>query len=107
MVKQYPDIIQIVTDSDYEQDVNGNFVPIAGSGSTFTSSCRAQPAGDNPVIKGDDGNDLVYSWVIYMPKTSAELEFGANVTLTRHDGIVFTGSLKRQYNGQLNSRLWV
>ena len=106
MVKQYPDTVVITKLPEFTQDANGNFQP-AGEGVTFTSECRAEPAGSNPVIKGNDGNDIVYSWIVYFPKSSEVFSFGENVEITRADGSIFESSLKRQSNGQLNSRLWV
>lgn len=106
MVKQYPDTILITSDPAFTQDSKGYFES-SGAGGTFTSGCRAEPAGSNPVIKGEDGNDLVYSWIVYLPKTSEAFAFGAGVTLTLADGSIHKSSLKRSSNGQFNTRLWV
>lgn len=103
---QYPDTVSILKKPVYEQDANGKFKPV-GEGSTFTSDCRAEESGSNPLVIGDDGNQVIYSWVIYMPKTSEVLAFGDDVTLTRGDGSIHKSTLKRQRNGKFNSRLWV
>lgn len=103
---QYPDTIVIVGSSAYTQDTEGDFVT-GVSGNTFTSDCRGEPAGDNPAIRGEDGDILVYSWVVYMPKTTVKFVFGDKVTLTKDDGSVYESFVKSHYNGQLNSRVWV
>lgn len=104
---QYPDTIEITKDPEFTQDEEtGNFE--SGEANTpFTSECRAEPAGSNPVIKGANGDDIMYSWIVYMPKTSEVFEFGDAVKVTKADGSEFIGNVKRQYNGQFNSRLWV
>jgi len=106
MVKQYPHTITVDITPGFEPDEKGNLQETGQSG-TFSSDCRAEPAGSNPVIKGADGEDLVYSWIVYMPKTDVKLSFGDTVTITVENGQQHSASLKRQHNGQLNTRLWV
>lgn len=103
---QYPDHIEILKSPEFIKEANGNFNP-GGDGEQFTSQCRAEPAGSNPEIKGADGNHIYYSWVVYMPKISEVFEFGDKATVTKADGSVYTGSVKRQHNGLFNTRLWV
>ena len=102
---QYPDKITITRKPEYAQDANGNFKPV-GEGTAFTSSCRAEVAGDYPTIPGADGQKVAYSWIVYMPKTAENFAFGCNVVITK-GGKDFKSSLKQQYNGQFNTRLWV
>lgn len=107
VISQYPDNIEVTKIPEYLQDEDtGNFEPV-GEGEIFTSECRAEPAGSNPVIKGADGSDIVYAWIVYMPQTTEVLTFGDTVKITKADGSVYEGSLKRQYNGQFNTRIWV
>lgn len=106
MVNQYPDTVLITRKPEFAQNASGNYKP-AGEESTFTSECRAEPAGDNPVIKGADGNMVEYSWIVFMPKTSEVFAFGDTVQITKADGSIYKGSLKRPSNGQFNTRLWV
>lgn len=104
---QYPDNIVITGNADFIQnEQTGNFEPVS-PGTAFSSECRAEPAGSNPVIKGKDGDDIVFSWIVYLPKTSEVFQFGDKVAITKADGSVFNADVKRQYNGQFNSRLWV
>lgn len=106
MVSQYPDIIVISPKPEFTQDESGNF----GAGQTpnaFTSECRAEVAGSNPIITGTDGQTVSYKLIVYMPKTSEFFAFGDEVTVTKADGSIYEGSLKQQSNGQFNSRIWV
>ena len=107
MVSYYPDTVEVTKQPEYVQDEETGYFDTEEEGVLFASDCRAEPAGPNPVIKGDDGNDIVYSWIVYMPKTSEVLEFGWPVKVTKADGSIYESSLKRQYNGKFNSRLWV
>lgn len=111
MVNQYPHTIIIQPQGEFEQDASGNFNPSAWSGEVFSSECRAEPAGSNPVIKGPvirgvDGGEIAFGWEVFLPKTDKNFRFGDKVTITV-DGNEFPDTLKRQYNGQFNTQLWV
>ncbi|WP_372932437.1 hypothetical protein [Mariniphaga sediminis] len=106
MVNQYPDTVIVAKEPEYMQGEKGYF-STGAEPITFDSECRAEPAGSNPVIRGDDGNDILYSWLVYLPKSSQVFAFGDKVKLTKADGSIYESSLKRFYNGQFNTRLWV
>ena len=103
---QYPDTITITRSPGYTQDANGNFKP-DGEGIPFTGSCRAEVAGNNPVIPGADGEKVEYSWVVYMPKQTEKFAYGCQLVITLADGSTYSSSLKQQKNGHFNTRLWV
>lgn len=106
MVTQYPDTVTVAHSATWSQETDGDFK--AGTAATsFTSSCRFEPAGPNPVIRGEDGAEVYYSWVVYMPQTTTVFAYGDPVTVTLLNATTYTGKLKRQSNGQLNTRLWV
>ncbi|MCW0484061.1 hypothetical protein [Gaoshiqia sediminis] len=73
----------------------------------FSSICRAEPAGKGDVLRGTDGNEISFAFVVYLPKASTILSAGSKVTIAFEDGSLVNATLKRQQNGQLNSRLWV
>lgn len=102
----YPDQITITRKPAFAQDASGNFKPV-GEAVDFTFECRGEPAGSNPVVRGDDGNMVEYSWIVYMNRTNIVFKFGDKVKLTKEDGSEYESTLKRQYNGRFNSRLWV
>lgn len=105
---QYPDTIEVTRNPVYTQDEDGYFESEEGEKTlVFTSECRAEPAGSNPVIRGIDGNEIIYVWIVYLPLTSETFEFGLKVKVTKLDGSVYEGSLKRFYNGKFNTRIWV
>lgn len=106
MVEQYPHTITVTRQPVFSQDDEGDFQP-SGSATSFTSEGRAEPAGSNPVIRGADGDVEQYEYVIYMPLTTEEFAHGNPVSVTFENGTERTGTLKRQHNGQFNTRLWV
>lgn len=102
---QYPDTIEITKAPEFVQDEDHNFKP-SGEGTVVSLECRAEVAGNNPVITGADGNKVEYSWIVYMPLTSEEFHFGDEVKITK-GGREFSSTVKQQYNGQFNTRIWV
>jgi len=106
MVIQYPHNIEVLNREEPVQNTaTGKFTVAAPS--TFNSECRAEPNGKGSSIRGADGIEIVFDFVVFMPLTNVILKYGSKVTLTLDDGSIYSGTLKRQHNGQLNSRLWV
>jgi hypothetical protein len=106
MVTQYPDSITVSHSATWVQETDGDFKADT-SATSFTSVCRCEPAGSNSVLRGTDGAEIVYDWIVYMPKTTTVFVFGNPVSMVLANATTYTGTLKRQSNGQLNTRLWV
>ena len=106
MVKQYPHSITITPKVDPVQGHSGDFAA-PGTGAVVTSPCRVEPAGSNPVLTGADGNVVNYAFVVYMPLRTNQFRYGDAVVITLANQSQFTGFIKQQSNGQLNTRLWV
>lgn len=104
MVAQYPHSITVMWKTKPTQDMNGDWVE--GSINTFTSVCRAEANGEGKTLTGVDGSTIYFSYHVFMPKTSQLIPFGAAAEITI-SGSVASCSVKQQYNGQLNSRLWL
>ena len=105
-MKRYPDDITITQHPEPEQDKNGNFITPEGV-VTFTTECRFEPATGNNTVKGDDGSEIIYSYKVYMPSTNNHFEFGDNISGTTHSGFSITGKVKRQFNRQKHTEIWV
>jgi hypothetical protein len=106
MVTQYPDTITVTTGATFKQQTDGDYEVDAAAG-TFTSECRGEPNSSNAVLRGIDGAEIAYSWIVYMPPTTTVLQHGDSVSLALANQTTYAGTLKRQSNGQLNTRLWV
>ncbi len=105
MVTQYPHRIKVSVKSGSVKDpVTGNYTKGTGAGYEFP--CRAEMSKGNEEIKGVDGSDLAFSYTVYMSKTTIDLVYGSEVEIQLLNKTV-KGTLKRQENGQLNTRLWV
>jgi hypothetical protein len=89
-----------------KQDEEGN-VYTSTDGTAVVMDCRVEPSQNSGTISGVDGQQVAYTFVIYMPLTVLEFTPGDTVTVTLANGSQYNGRVKRQSNGQLNTRLWV
>lgn len=105
-MKRYPDSITITQTPEPVQDADGNF-SIPEGAETFTSDCRFRPAGANNTVTGDDGETVAYSYKVYMPVADEQFNFGDSISGTTHSGFAITGKVKRHYNRQKHSEVWV
>lgn len=104
MVAQYPHSI-VATWRTQPTKVNGDWVE--GSPQSFSSECRAEANGEGKTLTGVDGRTIYFSFTVYMPSTDQVIPYGAAVEINLSTSHVVKGEVKNQYNGQLNSRLWV
>ena len=102
---RYPHTIDAAWKSAPTKDSNGDFVE--GASVLFSSPCRAEANGEGKTITGQDGSTVVFSFEVFLPKTSIIVPFGASVEITISAGAVVKGTIKNHDNGQLISRLWV
>jgi hypothetical protein len=102
---QYPDTIVITVNVPATQGSDGNW--ITGSSTTYTFSCRAETNSSGRKITGDDGVLVDYNYICYLQQMSTVIPRESSYTLTKLNGGIFSGTIKNQSNGQLNSRLWL
>jgi len=105
MVERYPDHITVTSYSDATQGTGRNWSIPTGE-TTFATGCRFQPAGANNVISGNNGDEITYSYKVFLRKTTSDFEFGDSVTGVC-GGRSFSGKIKGHHNRQTHSVIWV
>jgi len=110
-VKQYPHrLVYQSLAPEAVQDATGHWItPDAGS-TTIEHDCRAEVAPNSQtggVSKSTDGQNLVFSWVVYAPLDCPVIPIGQQVTI--YDGLLVraTGTVERFAKGQLSTRFWL
>jgi hypothetical protein len=101
---QYPDTI-VVTVTTPPTEVNGIYT--AGTSTDHTLICRAEPNSSGKKVLGDDGTLIEYSFDVFLPKMATVVPRGSAFVITSLNNGTITGEVKRAFNGQLNSRIWV
>jgi hypothetical protein len=105
MVKQYPHTIRIETSSDSTRDNNGNWV--TGTPSTVEKKGRFETNSGDSFVKTDNGENVVYDGIIYMPLPAIDIAAGAKITALDGDKVLSQGNVKRFSAGQMNMRIWL
>ena len=102
---QYPHKLTATIVSGTTQDENGNWVP--GTPTTRQMDCRAEPNDKGRLLQLADGSQILYAWVVYMPKGTTSVPDGTQVEVFWGSELIGRGTVKRFSQGQLNSRLWL
>lgn len=111
MVKQYPHFLFVfVSGGDSYQDSNGNWVENPGEW-ILHSACREETNGKGQQINGVDGKAIIYSSIVYIPKSAGSIVEGTEILVSTIND--YTGPKRVQgtclkfSSGQLSTRLWV
>ena len=104
-MKQYPDSIVLTIAASGSQNASG--VWTAGASGTYTFDCRAEVNSAGRRIASDDGALIDYTFQVFIPVTTVVITPGSDFVLTALSNGTIRGKVKRAYNGQLNSRLWL
>lgn len=92
------------------RDDAGNWIA-AGEQFMFHGVCREETNGKGQLINGPDGNSIVFSSVIYMPKSVARLKEGTEIAIFETKETTGVCRIRKQVLkfdvGQLGCRLWV
>lgn len=106
MVTQYPDSITITVTGEPTQDSVSGFGAASTESTDYTFQCRAEKNTKGFFIRGVDGSQIDYAFVIYMPRTATNLPIGSKYVLTKGTE-QYAGRIKDANNGQLNSMIWL
>jgi len=87
-------------------DSVSGFGTAPAAGDQYTFRCRAEKNTKGNFIRGVDGAQIDYAFVIFMPRTATNLPIGSEYVLTKGSE-EFRGQIKDANNGQLNSRIWL
>ena len=104
-MEQYPDSIVITTAASGSQNASG--VWTAGATGSYSFDCRAEVNGTGKRIPSNDGALIDYSFLVFLPVMTTIIPPESDYVLTLLSNSTITGKVKRAFNGQLNSRLWL
>jgi hypothetical protein len=109
MFTQYPHILKfdIITGGSEEIDENGDTVIVPGATTIIEVKCRFEPNATGEIIISNDGMQLNFGWIVYLPLSQPEVEFGTVIRGYNGDDYFASGVVKRYSEGQLNARAWV
>lgn len=110
-VKQYPHFLFVlVPGGDSYQDNEGNWVEVPDSW-TFHSICREETNGRGTTIQGADGNALVFSSLVLLPRGVERVANGTQVRVcdqkNENGPVRIDKPVQGCDIGQLHGRIWL
>lgn len=107
MVNFRPYILKAVvgTADDVIDPLTGVVTP--GATKTVEFKCRATPNGKGDTTRSQDGNSVVYAWLIHADKSEDVIPYGVSVQVFDGLELVAEGKVLRSWSNQMNLRIWV
>lgn len=106
MAVQYPHTLKVTIPGQGQDDEQtGNYIP--GTPTVFETKCRAELNTEAKMIRGEDGNEVAYSFTVYAPKTSTVFSYNSEAEVVIDANRTIKGRVLGQSNGQLNTRIWL
>ncbi len=106
MVIQYPHTGKAFLPGDSGRDGAGDWIQ-AGQSMFLETSCRAEPVKENQYVVGVNGQQIVFSCIVYMPIPDVELKPGMLFEVWEDDRLITKTDIKQFSKGQLNARIWL
>lgn len=111
MVKQYGHFLfKMVLGGDAVQDDDGTWVTPSPTW-VFHSPCREETNGRGNVIQGADGQALVFSSIVLLPKGAVKIQEGTKVRVTEIKDPEGTLRVEKQVMkcdiSQMHGRIWL
>lgn len=111
MIPQYFDTIQYRADGSAPapyQDGKHDWITPAQPGFTNSTPGRAEANSKAESVPTQDGQMIVYTWMLYFPRNCPEFKYGQDLQIVGQDGnLIGTGTVKRFKRGTMNARVWV
>lgn len=109
-VKQYPHFLFVHVVSESVQDNEGNWTDPVDEW-VLHANCREETNGAGRQINGPDGKAVVFSSIVYLPKSTASIDYNTEAKVTDVNDSNAKPRVKGQvlnfYPGQMNCRLWL
>ena len=111
MISQYPHTIKFFIPAESTRDANGDWVIPATPPTELVKKGRAELKHSSSVstayIHGEDGVQLQYQCIIYLPLPVPILLPGTQVQVWDGNRLIAESNIKQFSKGQLNARVWI
>jgi hypothetical protein len=101
---RHPHSVTVSWKAPVKDETSGNYS--AGAEDSFTADCSVSNNTKGQKI-GTDGKMVDYSITVHMEKQSKEAPYGASAVVTFEGGTTFSGTVKRMFNYQTYSKIWL
>jgi len=106
MVNFRPHILKaVISTDDYEDPLTGQVIP--GTETTIEFPCRVSPNSGGKEIRDQDGNRVVYNYLIHANRNAPSLPFGTEVTVYDGEIVKAKGKTLGPFSNTSNTRIWI
>ncbi|WP_392436463.1 hypothetical protein ACF3N7_05365 [Cruoricaptor ignavus] len=107
VVQQYPYTLEVSEiDGENHRDENGDYTE-GIEAFLEIGKCRDEAGSPGQYTITEDGQKVSFSWIVYAPLNTPEIEGGRIVRVVSAGKVRAMGVVKRFYRGQLNCRIWL
>lgn len=107
VIRQYPYTLKVFQETESVFDQNtGDYVPGTAEWVEW-GKCRDEINGSGARVTTQDGENYVFSAVIYAPLGTPKINAGAQIEVWDGEEKRMSGNAVRFGKGQLNVRIWV
>ena len=107
MVRQYPYTLKVFQETEAVFDQNtADWIPGTAEWVEF-GNCRDEINGSGARVTTQDGENYVYSAVVYVPTSAKSINNGVLIQVWDGAEMRMKGNVVRFGKGQLNSRIWI
>lgn len=110
MVVRFPHILRYTKDqpaTEPVQDANGDWISAPSPSDIKEIICRVTPNGDGSETKGENGDKVVYDFLIYAEAGQTDLVSSMQVELFDRGSLIGKGIIQRIHGSSKNTRIWV
>lgn len=104
-MNQYPHVVTLIQIAPASRDADGN--PTEGASSSQSFEGRYETNGSGKMIQGQDGSQITYNGIVYLPIPSALIAAGDQIEVTHEGNLKAAGEVKQYSEGFFNARIWL
>jgi hypothetical protein len=101
MVAMYPHTFKYSAVASSAKDSNGDYTSVADNVTEY--NCRFESYTESAFTK----DKVEYTGLVYFPKGSYPFASGANCEVYNGEKLIEKNNIKRVYDGQFNTRVWL
>lgn len=109
MFERFPHILKftIVTGQDPYKGSDGQWVTPTHTENNREVECKAEPNGTGKMVQGEDGVQVIYSWLIFTDSELEKLGFGQEIKVYSGTELIASGIVKLHSRSRMNTRIWL
>lgn len=109
MFERFPHILKftLVSGQDPYKGSDGQWITPDAEETNREVECKVEPNGSGKIVQGEDGIQVVYSYLIFTDSELVKLGFGHEVKVYSGTELIASGTVKLHSRSRMNTRIWL